>query len=226
MNTYICSTNEETSERLESILLSNEISHQIFTSLENLLSCLSDSPVVNIIYHLCTDEFSESELSAIQEQYKEKVNVLVLSNMPDSREGVRLLNKNVRGYANTWLAEEKLIVALSVIEQGEIWAGAILMDYLLQKSTEQHIVNGTGQGLHESMDSVLFNELSEREQEIAQHIYTGQKNKDIAAELYISERTVKAHLSNIYKKMKVRNRLELSLKLVHKNNKNPDKQIA
>ena len=216
MNTYICSTNQDTSERLALILLKHKISHHLFSSKEQLLFSLSDSPIVNIIYHLDNEVFSESQICEIQSRFKEKINVLVLSNMPDSQQGVRLLNSNVRGYANSWLAADKLIVALSVIEQGEIWAGAVLIDYLLHKSSEKNLGLRSDQRNDENSDHLMFKQLSEREQEIAQHIYTGQKNKDIAADLYISERTVKAHLSNIYKKLNVRNRLELSLELSYK----------
>jgi DNA-binding NarL/FixJ family response regulator len=52
-----------------------------------------------------------------------------------------------------------------------------------------------------------YNEiLSNREQQIAQKILEGLPNKLIASELFISERTVKFHCHNIYKKLSIRNR--------------------
>ena len=52
-----------------------------------------------------------------------------------------------------------------------------------------------------------YNEvLSNREQQIAQKILEGLPNKLIASELFISERTVKFHCHNIYKKLRIRNR--------------------
>ncbi len=51
--------------------------------------------------------------------------------------------------------------------------------------------------------------LTNREQEIAQLIMKGRTNKEIEDELFISLRTVKCHIYNIYQKIGVKNRLEL-----------------
>ncbi|WP_250884042.1 LuxR C-terminal-related transcriptional regulator [Glaciecola sp. XM2] len=52
-----------------------------------------------------------------------------------------------------------------------------------------------------------YNEvLSNREQQIAEKILEGLPNKRIASQLFISERTVKFHCHNIYKKLNIRSR--------------------
>lgn len=53
-------------------------------------------------------------------------------------------------------------------------------------------------------------EITQREHEVILLLITGKTYKEIAAELFISLSTVKTHVSNIYSKAKVRNRLELS----------------
>ncbi len=53
-------------------------------------------------------------------------------------------------------------------------------------------------------------ELTPREREITKFIYEGKSNAEIAATLFISESTVKTHLYNIFRKMGVKNRIELS----------------
>ena len=57
------------------------------------------------------------------------------------------------------------------------------------------------------------NQLSNREQEVANLLLEGKSNKQIASSLRISERTVEFHLKNIYDKFQVRSRVELVLKL-------------
>jgi DNA-binding NarL/FixJ family response regulator len=52
-----------------------------------------------------------------------------------------------------------------------------------------------------------ISDLTPRELEILQFVITGKTNKTIAAEIYISEKTVEFHLDNIYTKIGVRTRL-------------------
>lgn len=54
--------------------------------------------------------------------------------------------------------------------------------------------------------------LSNREKQIAMKIMDGLPNKLIACDLYISERTVKFHCANIYKKLRISNRNALVAK--------------
>lgn len=54
----------------------------------------------------------------------------------------------------------------------------------------------------------LINSLTKREQAVAEHLAIGEANYEIAYELKISEATVKFHITNIYKKLGVSNRLE------------------
>lgn len=59
----------------------------------------------------------------------------------------------------------------------------------------------------------MLNLLTPRESEVAQLVAQGDCNKRIAAKLSISDHTVKAHLSAIFRKMGVSNRLELAIRI-------------
>lgn len=50
--------------------------------------------------------------------------------------------------------------------------------------------------------------LSKRETEVIETLITGATNKEIGEQLFLSESTVKTHLSNIYQKLEVKNRVE------------------
>jgi LuxR family maltose regulon positive regulatory protein len=63
-------------------------------------------------------------------------------------------------------------------------------------------------GLPPGMDQVLIEPLSRRELEVLQLIAEGNRNREIARRLIISPGTVKAHTSNIYRKLDVANRTE------------------
>lgn len=181
-----------------------------FSSSELLHSAIDKAMQVNLVYHLGLRKSDESDFVKLQTHFKEKLTTLVLTNSPNPEQGVRLLNINVRGYANSYLEHDKLLTALSVIQQGEVWAGAALIQYLLSKTAN---VFEKSSAIPVDNTGSVFHLLTSREQEIAQQILLGRQNKIIADELSITERTVKAHLSAIYKKLDVRNRLELTLKL-------------
>lgn len=52
-------------------------------------------------------------------------------------------------------------------------------------------------------------DLSKRENQVMEHIMMGMTNKRIARELFLTERTVKFHCSNIYRKLNIKNRASL-----------------
>lgn len=58
--------------------------------------------------------------------------------------------------------------------------------------------------------------LSKRETQIAEKVSEGLSNKSIANQLFISERTVKFHCTNIFKKLAISNR-KMLITLFHKN---------
>lgn len=60
-------------------------------------------------------------------------------------------------------------------------------------------------------DMNLFSELTERELEVLREVATGKRNKEIAETLFISEKTVKNHISNILFKLQVNDRTEAAM---------------
>lgn len=63
---------------------------------------------------------------------------------------------------------------------------------------------------------VLLKKLSNREKEIVHLVFEGLSNIEISGKLFISEITVKKHLSTIYKKLEVKNPNQLIMKLMNR----------
>ncbi|MFI8308522.1 response regulator transcription factor [Streptomyces sp. NPDC085927] len=77
-----------------------------------------------------------------------------------------------------------------------------------------------GSEVHYSWQSKvsIIEELSSRERDVFLLLGSGYSNRKIAAELDISEYTIKAHMANIFKKLQVESRLQAGLiSLVHQN---------
>lgn len=69
----------------------------------------------------------------------------------------------------------------------------------------------------EKKDNSLDNLLTNREIEILKLVVEGKNNTEIAKELIVSVNTVKAHLTNIFQKMKVKDRVQAVVKAIQEN---------
>jgi DNA-binding NarL/FixJ family response regulator len=145
--------------------------------------------------------------------------MIVFSNNPSEKEAVRALKMGARGYAPRDLDSVLLKKAIHVVLKGELWISRNTISHLVQEVAEtgqkRGTVSLTGLGSRRRQFSahrrVNFNRLTSREQEIALLIGNGSSNKEIASRLKISESTVKAHLSAIYHKLGLIDRLSLGL---------------
>ncbi|WP_265947899.1 response regulator transcription factor [Dechloromonas sp. A34] len=94
-----------------------------------------------------------------------------------------------------------------MVDNGGLWIGQALLSKLVG-STSRIL----GQQPRPPRDD-WAKLLSERECQVARLVAGGASNKEIANQLEISERTVKAHLTSIFEKLSLRDRLQLSLKI-------------
>ena len=87
-----------------------------------------------------------------------------------------------------------------------LWVGESLLNRLLG-GISNRIGNANSGG------NELLAGLSPREREIALCVARGESNKEIARELNLAERTIKLHLTSIFEKLQVRDRLQLALRV-------------
>lgn len=131
--------------------------------------------------------------------------LLVLADHPSENEGISLLKLGVMGYCNSHIAPELLNKAVLAVRNGEVWAGRKLIQRL--------IANLGSETATAPPTDRLLSSLTEREREIAHQVARGQSNKAIGEQLDITERTVKSHLSSIFHKIGIQDRLQLALLL-------------
>ncbi|WP_163337404.1 response regulator transcription factor [Desulfopila sp. IMCC35008] len=137
------------------------------------------------------------------------VKLFVLADRPDDQEGAGCLYLGCVGYANTYIAKPRLRAAVEAVESGLAWVGSSLMQYLIKSVPAG--AGKVGEGGEDIQDNQALSGLSKREYQIAVLIADGLSNGEIAAQLEITERTVKSHLSSIYSKTQTKGRLNLAL---------------
>jgi DNA-binding NarL/FixJ family response regulator len=141
-------------------------------------------------------------LPRIVEQYAQ-LRVIVVTAQISQAESVKAIKDGARGIILKHAASEFLIKGIRKVFEGELWADT---------STMTRVVESLSQKYRGDRDSERDRkELSQREREVVGLVASGCRNKEIANKLFISEQTVKTHLSNIFQKLEISDRLELAL---------------
>lgn len=201
MALLLSSTNDTVLKRWED-LLEGKYELEKAESLNRLRICCSDNKFVLILLHrplIDIQTFTE-----IRRQ-NPLVRIFLLSDQPNEEEGLTFLKLGIVGYANTFISAERLNEAVRIISSGAVWLGQKVMQRLILDS----YARSKEEAVHNSEEKL--GSLTKRELEIANLVAQGNSNLEIAANLDITERTVKAHLSSIYEKTKTGSRLNLAL---------------
>jgi len=135
--------------------------------------------------------------SAIQQNLPD-VRVLILTVSNEENDLFTAIKAGAKGYLLKNVSLQELIDSIRLVASGEAIVAPSMAVRLLDEFRQAEI---------ERTEKIL-SELSLREKEVLQLIADGKSNKEIAAKLYISETTVKAHLRSILEKLHVRNRAQ------------------
>jgi DNA-binding NarL/FixJ family response regulator len=134
--------------------------------------------------------------------------LIALADAPDVGEGMLALLAGVRGYCDKNISARLIRKARTVVLRGEMWITRNVVPLLLKRLTEsvrRHRDDSTA-----PLPSA-FAALAPRERQIAKLVGGGASNKEIAHRLDVTEATVKAHLTSVYRKLNVSDRLRLAL---------------
>ncbi len=125
---------------------------------------------------------------------------------------VKALLHGAAGYCDTTVPSRILNQAVESILKGDIWIQRHLVPQIIG-SLMQAQARETERAQKElsEEDKEILKLLSKREMDVVKMINIGSDNKSIASALFISERTVKSHLTSIFRKLKVPNRLHLAV---------------
>ncbi len=124
--------------------------------------------------------------------------ILVLSSIGDIKRVKDMMQLGCKGYSLKNISQKALLAAIEELHQGGQYLDPVLKEELLQESiTQQHLRPS------------YIPEVTRREKEILDMLSTGQSNKEIADQLFISIRTVENHRKSLLRKFNVKNALGL-----------------
>jgi len=125
-------------------------------------------------------------------QLSRLTNVIVLTASESAENGVRALRLGAKGIVQKRFAIETLMMAVRSVADGMVWMPPMVQTEFARQ--------------HSSSEK----ELTPRESEIVRYVASGLRNTEVAERLLITESTVKTHLNNIFQKLGLRDRLELT----------------
>ena len=130
---------------------------------------------------------------------------------PESKQ-INALVHGAAGYCGESEPAKLLLQAVNSVLKGDIWIQRHLVPKVIGALVKMKAEPLQKEKTNVSIESLAkLATLSARERDVANMIRNGDNNKNIASNLGISERTVKAHLTSTFKKLQVRDRLHLAL---------------
>jgi len=166
---------------------------------EALAVAASEQPNMIILDILLGDEDGLTFLPELRE-VTGNARVLVLTGLRSSESQRRAILAGAMGVVLKEHAADVLIKAINKVHQGEVWLDRSMMGSVLDEMTQAPEIDPEG---------AKIASLTDREREVIALIAEGLKNKQIGQRLFISETTVTHHLSSIFSKLDVSDRLEL-----------------
>ena len=143
--------------------------------------------------------------------------VLVLTGLNDARLHAEALKAGAMGLVLKEKAAEVLLKAIEKVHHGEVWFDRTTMGSVLAQMSR------SGGRAAEDPEGAKISSLTDREREVVTLIGEGLKNKHIAERLFISETTVRHHLTSVFDKLGVTDRLELVIYAYRHNLAKPPK---
>jgi DNA-binding NarL/FixJ family response regulator len=106
---------------------------------------------------------------------------------------MQMLDAGASGYLIKNSASEDMVRALGIVVGGQSFLSPAITDQVIHVATDQH------------RDESAFSVLTNREREVLQLLAEGRSSKEIAAELYLSVKTIEARRRDIMNKLDIHN---------------------
>lgn len=167
-----------------------------------LLAAGDDAPAIILCHQSLFEGDYNHQLTSLTQQYAGS-RVMIIGPPRPMAIQITALKQGARGYFNDDLPLEKLHDAMQLILNGEVWVERHVIAGLIDELTHKPKISDAQRQALET--------LSPKEMEVANLVSHGATNKMIARQMNITERTVKAHLTAIFQKMNLPDRLSLAI---------------
>jgi len=127
--------------------------------------------------------------------------IIVTGSGADDETILKAIAAGAKGYVDEAAAPAEFTQAIRIVNQGSVWAPRLVLSMFIERVS-------SSPGRIFPAGRVTF---TDREKEVLEMLVAGRSNKEIGAALGIEERTVKAHVAKLMRKVGVQNRIALSV---------------
>ncbi|MGG3467256.1 response regulator transcription factor [Neobacillus pocheonensis] len=128
------------------------------------------------------------------------MNIMILTSFSDQNHVIPAIEAGASGYQLKDIEPDELVKAIKQLMKGE--------NQLHPKATTHLLTQFSSKNNEEKK---MLEDLTRREMEVLKEIASGKSNKEIASSLYITEKTVKTHVSSILAKLELADRTQAAL---------------
>ncbi|MDQ0861528.1 response regulator transcription factor [Bacillus sp. V2I10] len=132
--------------------------------------------------------------------FNEQIKIIILTSYADQDHVIPAIQAGASGYQLKDVEPDELVHTIREVLKGES---------KLHPKVTSHVMSHLMQT--NQKDEKLLTPLTNRENDVLKEIAKGKSNKEIAASLYITEKTVKTHVSNILSKLSLSDRTQAAL---------------
>jgi two-component system, NarL family, response regulator LiaR len=157
-------------------------------SAAKLPEALEENPCDILLLDLQMDRWTMDDIPSLTQ----KTAVIVLTASESLENGMAALRLGARALVQKRFAIETLMTAIQSVLEGNVWMPPALQAAFTQQDPDSR------------------KRLTRRESEIIRCVAMGMRNAEVAEHLSLSENTVKTHMTNIFHKLGIRDRLELT----------------
>ncbi len=141
------------------------------------------------------------DVMASMKAVRPSLKIIVTGSGMDDETILKAIASGAKGYVDEAAPPAEFTQALRIVHDGSVWAPRRVLSLFIERVT-------TGPGRVFPAGRVAF---TDREKEVLEMLVVGRSNKEIGSVLGIEERTVKAHVAKLMRKVGVQNRIALSV---------------
>ncbi|WP_404341238.1 response regulator [Staphylococcus equorum] len=154
-----------------------------------------------VLLDLVMPEMNGIEITEMMKKSYPEVKILVLTSYVDDEHVISAIDKGTDGYEMKDVEPDQLIKTIKKVLSGEKTIHPQAQSVIEAVSKKPHFTN----------------KLSKRESEVLAEMTKGKTNKEIAESLFVSEKTIKTHVSHIFNKLQVTDRTQAAIYAMQNN---------